>query len=107
MIVLAVDLQDALRELAILAVVGGLAAQAMKEGGIAALLQTLKQATHLTRRDPQQPRRLHWAALPFENRTQDTQTIALPLAQGYPVSFVGRCRRKSSLIGTRRTFLSR
>jgi hypothetical protein len=79
----------------------------MKEGGIAALLQTLEQATHLTRRDPQQPRSLHLAALPFENRTQNTQTIALPLAQGNPVSFVERSRHKSSLIGTRRTFLSR
>jgi len=48
-IVLAVDLQDTAAELGILAVVGGLAAQAVNEGGIAALLQALQKSAQVSR----------------------------------------------------------
>ena len=42
---------------------------------------------------------------PFANASP--QAVAFPSAHGDPVSFVGRGRHGSSLMGTRRTFLSR
>jgi hypothetical protein len=105
--VLAVDLQDAAAELGILAVVGGLAAQAVDQSGIAALLQALQQSAQVSGGEAQQASGLHLGTLPVEHRVQDAQTITFPLTHGDPVSFVGRGRHGSSLPGAGRTFLSR
>ena len=73
--VLAVDLQRPAAELGILAVVGGLAAQAVDQSPIAPLLQALHQAAHMANGEAQQPRGLHLGALPIQNRVQDAQAI--------------------------------
>jgi hypothetical protein len=106
-VVLAVELQDTATELGILAVVGGVATQAMDEGGVTLVPEAVQQATQVPGGELEQGSGLDWGALSFQDRPQDTQTIAFPLAHGNPVSFVQRGRHTSSLPGARRTFLSR
>ena len=106
-VALPVGTQDSPFEGRIGLVVGGAAAQAVDESGIAAGLELALQASHLAYGEVKQAGRLGLSSFVAQDGVHDLEDIAFSLTHEYPVGGWHVDRHGSSLAWARRTFLSR